>query len=176
MNKLGKRLNWVINLMIVMVLCLIGMVLIKHYWLPGRSTRQSRDYRVPAGKTISLSGVDWKNNGQTLLLVLNTECAYCTASAPFYQQIVRETAQERKVQLIVVLPQDVREGKQYLSDLNVPISEVTQSGLDVLGVRGTPTLILIDSEGAVVSSWAGKLSPEEEREVLTRIVEKNADS
>jgi len=161
-NKLNKRINLAANLMIVLVVLLIGAVLIKHFW----PKVQSRDYRVPAGTTVSLPGVDWQHNRETLLLVLDTGCPYCTASAPFYQQIVRENARQRKVQLIAVLPQDVRESKQYLSNLNVPIDEVRQSDFDVLGVKGTPTLILINSKGKVMRSWAGKLPPEEEREVL----------
>jgi thioredoxin-related protein len=166
MDKLNKRINLAVNLMIVVVLLCIGVVLIKHYRHSDRSANHPRDYHVPVGSTVSLPGVDWEKNGQTLLLVLDTGCPYCTASASFYQEIVRENAQERRVQLIAVLPQDVPSSKQYLKDLSISIDEVRQSRLEAIGVKGTPTLILINSKAEVIRSWPGKLSIEEERSVV----------
>ena len=163
MDHLKNRINLVVNVMIVAVLVCIGFVLIKHYRSSHRPATPPQDYHLPAGSTVSLSGVDWAKNGQTLLFVLDTGCRYCTASAPFYQEIVR---QKRMAQLVAVLPQDIQVSKKYLNDLNVSIDDVKQSRLEAMGVKGTPTLILVNSAGKVVRSWPGKLSPEEEREVL----------
>jgi len=168
MDKLNKRLNLALNLAIIVVLVLIGIVFAKNLF-PARSIH--RDYRVPAGSKISVPGVDWASNEQTLLLVLEKKCPYCRESAPFYQQLAREADQKRSVRLIVVLPQDVAEAKEYLSSLNVPIPEVRQSSLEALGVKGTPTLILLNKNGEVMQSWAGKLPPEQETEVLKRIMD-----
>jgi thioredoxin-related protein len=173
MNKLSKRINLTANLAIILVLMLIGIVFAKNYLLSPRSTHRSRDYRVPAGKKVSLPGIDWGQNGQTLLLVLQKGCPYCTESAHFYQQLAQEEAAEGRVRLVAVLPEEVPESKQYLSALGVPIYEVRQSELEALGVQGTPTLILVNGEGEVMESWAGKLPPEKETEVLRRIQEKN---
>jgi thioredoxin-related protein len=148
---------------------LIGIVFVRNYLPSLRPRNNNHDYRVAPGSTVSLAGVDWRKNGQTLLLVLDTKCAYCKASAPFYQDLARAATQNRRVQLVAVLPQDIRESKQYLSDLNVPIDQVRQSVFDVLGVKGTPTLILVNQNGKVEQSWAGKLPPEQETEVLKRI-------
>jgi thioredoxin-related protein len=123
-----------------------------------------------------LPDVDWEKNGQTLLLVLDTGCAYCTASAPFYKEIARETANNRRVQLIAALPQEISNSKQYLSGLNVPINEIRQSTLTALGVKGTPTLILINGKGEVMQSWPGRLSSDKEREVLLRLDSLNSAS
>ena len=173
MNKLSRRLNLALNLAIILVFVLIGIVFVRNYLLSARSTELNRDYRVAAGTKVSLPGVDWKNNELTLLVVLSTRCPYCTESASFYQQLVRDTAQMRGVQLIAVLPQEGSESKQYLSNLNVQLNEVRQAGLEELGVQGTPTLILVNRNGEVVQSWAGKLPPEGEAEVLKRIAENN---
>ena len=170
MDQLKKRINLIVNLMIVAVLVCIGVVLIKHYRFSSRPAAPARDYHVTAGSKVPLPDIDWKKNGQTLLLVMDTECRYCTASAPFYQEIVRQTAQKRRVQLIAVLPQDVANGKQYLNNLGVPIDEVRQSPLEPLGVKGTPTLILVNDKAEVVRSWPGKLTAEEERDVLRQIL------
>jgi thioredoxin-related protein len=168
MNNLNKRINLALNLMIALVLVCIGVVVIKHYW-PRRSAVPPRDYGVSVGSKISLADIDWEKNGQTLLLVMDTECKYCTASAPFYQQLVRESAHNRKVHLIATFPQETSKSKQYLNDLNVAIEEVKQSSLNALGVKGTPTLILVNSNAEVLRSWPGQLSPEAEKEVLLKV-------
>ena len=169
MNKINKRINLAANIAIVVVVILIGIVSARNYLPSLRRNNTNHDYRVAAGSNVSLPGVDWRKNGQTLLLVLDTKCPHCTASASFYQELARAAAQNRGVQLVAVLPQDIRESKQYLSDLSVPIDDVKQSGFDVLGVQGTPTLILVNQDGKVEQSWTGKLPPEKETEVLKRI-------
>ena len=165
MNKINQRINIAVNIAIVLVVVLIGIVAARNY-LP---SLRHRNYHVAAGSNVSLAGVDWRKNEQTLLLVLDTKCAYCKASAPFYRELARAAAQNRGVQLVAVLPQDIQESKQYLSDLNVPIDDVRQSSFDLLGVQGTPTLILVNQNGKVEQSWPGKLPPDGETEVLKRI-------
>src|SRR5215475_6692607 len=114
MNKLNKRINLAANLAIILVVVLIGIVFVKNYLPSIYSRHKNRDYRVSAGRNVSLPSVDWENNGETLLLVLDTKCGYCRASAPFYQEIAREASQNHGVQLIAVLPQSISESKQYL--------------------------------------------------------------
>jgi thioredoxin-related protein len=162
MDKLYKRTNLLLNLAIVVVVILIGVVFARNYL---RSVPAHRDYR---GTKVNLSGIDWEKNQQTLLLVLDEKCRFCTESAPFYQRLIRENP---KVTLVAVLPQDVATSRKYLLSLNVPIDEIRQSSLDALGVEGTPTLILVNGKGEVREAWAGKLPPEEETEVLKRIEE-----
>jgi len=163
-----NRLNKIINVAIVLVIILIGVVFTSKYLLHRNATK-GKDYRVAAGTKVSLPEVDWAQNGKTLLLVLQKGCRYCKQSAPFYQRLVKETATNRTIRLVAVLPQDVADGTQYLRDLDVPIDEVRQAALETLKVQGTPTLILVNSKGEVVESWAGKLPSDKETEVLNRL-------
>jgi hypothetical protein len=106
----------------------------------------------------------------------NTGFPHLCRRAPFYQEIARATANNRRVQLIAALPQEISNSKQYLSGLNVPINEIRQSTLTALGVKGTPTLILINGKGEVMQSWPGKLSSDKEREVLLKLDSLNSAS
>ena len=169
MSKLSKKLELAANIAIIVVAILIGVVFVKNYLLSSRSAPESGDYRIPAGTKVALPNVDWAQNGQTLLLVLQKGCRFCSESAPFYQRLRRETASSSKVHMVAVLPQDVDESKQYLSSLNVPIDEVRQSELDALGVQGTPTLMLVNGKGEVTESWVGKLPSNQEIEVLSKL-------
>ena len=53
--------------------------------------------------------------------------------------------------------------------------DVVQSPLGIVGVSGTPTLILIDRDGTVRDSWVGKLSEAQATKVINQINERIAD-
>ena len=112
----------------------------------------------------SLPGVDWAKNRRTLVLALSTQCHFCTESAPFFQRIQKERARDLK--LLAVLPQSITEGHRYLEGEGVKVDDVRQAELSSIGVNGTPTLLLVDSKGAVSQVWQGKLQPEQEGGVL----------
>jgi hypothetical protein len=165
MNNAYKRINLALNVAIGLVMVLIGVVFAKNYLRPARATPAHRDFR---GMKVNLPDVDWAQNEQTLLLVLDEKCRFCTESGPFYQRLTEATARNTKLKLVAVLPQDVSAGRQYLLSLKAPIEEVRQSTLDALGVEGTPTLILVNAKGEVMEAWAGKLSAEQETDVLKK--------
>jgi hypothetical protein len=170
------------NVAIIFAAVLLGVVLIKNYILPNpgsiegttvqasdpsrRTTLPSRprsDIQIQPGTRITLSGIDWANNGKTLVLAISNQCHFCSESAPFYQRLAKEHG---KARLVAVLPQSVEQGKEYLTGLNVTVDEIRQAPLISIGVSGTPTLILVDKNGVATNSWVGKLTPAREDDVL----------
>jgi thiol-disulfide isomerase/thioredoxin len=188
-SKLARAVEIATNLSIIAVALIGATVLVKNYLLrpalpiasavrtetPANGPRDSSrpDRQTPSGPTagtqISLPGVNWNDSDQTVVLALSNKCHFCTESAPFYQKLTRELADQKKVRVLAVFPQDTSEGKKYLDGLNVPITEVAQATLDSLGVRGTPTLVLVDKSGKVEQSWVGRLTAERETEVFSRV-------
>ncbi|MBV9926722.1 MAG: hypothetical protein JOZ96_17015 [Acidobacteria bacterium] len=166
MHNLYRKIELLANVAIILVALLITGVLAKNYLLPASPEPIAG---IPAGSKVQLPDVDWGRNGKTLLLVLKKGCHFCTESAPFYQRLVRETAGRGDLHLAAVLPDSVDEGRQYLGDLGIRLDDVRQSRPDTLGVGGTPTLILVDGSGKVAASWVGRLAPDKEAEVLSRL-------
>lgn len=121
---------------------------------------------VRVGQPVSLAGVDWSKNERTLLMALSDQCHFCSASAPFYQRLTKETAAQENLGLIAVFPQPANEARNYLNNLGVRIADVRQSSFDALGVMATPTLVLVNKEGIVINTWRGQLPPAKEDEVL----------
>jgi hypothetical protein len=161
MNYLVRKTETVANIAIIVVSLLVGFVTIRSYFFrPGGSPN------IPVGTRMALPDVDWGKRDRTLVMVLQKGCSFCTESAPFYQKLGKETRSNDRVGLIAVLPQDVVEGRKYLTDLGVDLPEVKQSTLRSIGVRATPTLALVDRKGVVLQSWLGKLSASKESEVL----------
>lgn len=132
--------------------------------------RQAKTASVVVDSAVSLPGINWGQNKQTLLLVLREGCHFCNDSAGFYQRLVKESqASGNSTFVAAVLPGTVDDSRKYLGHLGVPITEVRQEGLGALGVRGTPTLLLINDKGVVTKSWVGRLPTDKEREVISAV-------
>ncbi len=167
MKNLTKRIEVAANVAIIIVALLIGGIAVKRYLLTDQPARLNT--QIVAGSKASLPNVDWTKNDQTLLLVLQKGCRFCSESAPFYRRLAQSAAQGRSnIQLLAVLPQEVSESRAYLNDLDVPI-EAKQATVGSLGASATPTLILVNKAGEVKASWVGKLPAEKETEVLSRV-------
>ncbi len=175
-----RKLEVLANVAVIITSVVVCTVLVKRYLLP--STNQvsaaataapisdpassSRKTSMAPGTKISLPGIDWKQSTSTLVLALSTTCHYCSESASFYQQLVNQ--HNPQVRLLAVLPQPQSDSSVYLNDLGVEVDSV-QAQLASIGVSGTPTLILVDNDGAVKDSWVGKLSQDEAVNVLKQL-------
>jgi thioredoxin-related protein len=143
-------------------------VLAKRYiFTSGNQTSEQIQSNV--GTKVSQLDIDWSKSDKNLLLVLSNTCHFCTESAPFYQRLVQERTQRDTFRLAAVLPQPVNEGRSYLNGLGVNIDEVKQLSPSAIRIRGTPTLLLVNSAGVVTDEWLGKLPPQKENEVLNRL-------
>jgi hypothetical protein len=171
----AKGIQVAANVAIIVVAVLICAVLAKDYLAPksvapvpspNSFINRPPNTGIQPGTKITVNGVDWAKNRRTLLLAISNKCHFCSESAPFYQRLSRE---HDKVQLVAVLPQSVEEGHAYLDSLKVTVDDIRQGSFTLLGVRGTPTLILVDSNGTAVKSWVGKLDAAQEANVISSL-------
>lgn len=178
-----RKLEVLTNLAVLITSVVLCSVLVKKYFfstskqeartetvaakLPDPNIQQRQS--IPAGTRISLPGIDWNKSNRTVVLALSTTCHFCSESAPFYQKL--EQQRTSNVRLVAVLPQPIDDGRNYLNKLGVSVDQIVQAPLSSLGVRGTPTLILLDHNGAVIDSWIGKLADTEDAKVISRVRE-----
>jgi hypothetical protein len=163
-----KKLEAAAYVAVIVLAVVTSAVLVKRFLIGGDGAVRPEG-GIVAGTRLTLPGVDWAEADRTLLLALSTQCRYCTESAPFYRRLAAEAAKRRNVRLVGVLPQRADESGAYLSRHGVALGRTVQASPDVLGVRGTPTLILVDGSGAVVKSWVGRLPEGEEADVLAHL-------
>ena len=171
-NKIAsyRPLEALANIATIVVSLLLSIVLVRQFLLP-RPRRAQPAVGAQASRgtdlTRSLPGIDWGRNGRTLVLAISTGCHFCTESGPFFQRIKREAGKD--VKLLAVLPQSTAEAEKYLGGLGVKVDEVRQTGLNSIGVTGTPTLLLVGKSGIVTDVWEGKLQPEQQQQVLAAL-------
>lgn len=172
MSNLHKRVELLANIAIVVVALLLGVVLVNRYLLSTSPKSEALEgARIKPGMKLSLSGVDWGRGDKTLLMVLSTNCRYCTESVPFYQQLAQQKALRKNARLIAILPQSLGEAEKYLNDNEIAVDEIRQPVPGAVYAKATPTLIVVDRIGSVVGSWVGKLPPEKEAEVMRHFLE-----
>lgn len=165
-NGFARKLEIAANVAIIVVTILLATVLIKNYLLNRDKGLPFVSDQLHAGTKLNFPNLDWSKDKLTLVIALSTTCHFCSESAGFYQKLAKDPSH---VRLVGVLPQTVGEAQKYLEGLRVSVSEIKQLQLSSLGVNGTPTLILVDHSGTVVDIWAGKLTSNEEVQVLDRL-------
>jgi hypothetical protein len=166
-GSLRRTLESGLNVLLMLAcLALVGGIAYTHFW-PSRNL-QSSIAGPPRGAKIAIPGVESTNSQRTLVLVLSTHCNFCTASGGFYRRL-QEAARARSVPIVAVLPQPTNEAKLYLDNLGLSISVVKQATLASVSVTATPTLIMVNSEGVVTDSWTGQLSPDFEKDVISKL-------
>jgi hypothetical protein len=112
-------------------------------------------------------GVDWSRNGRTLVLAVSTQCHFCKESTPFYRKLQEQVGKSLKT--VAILPQSVAAAEQYLNGESVHVDQVRQVTLGDIGIRATPTMLLVNSAGVVTKIWVGRIKPEQEQDVLTAL-------
>lgn len=171
-NRLAtsKLLEAFANVATIVVSLLLSTVLVKEFLLPKpRPAQPPVTVQVSRGTDLrsSLPGVDWARNGRTLVLAISTGCHFCTESGPFFRRIQKDAT--KGIRLLAVLPQPAAEARKYLESLGVAVDEVRQAQLNSIGVRGTPTLLLVDKSGVVTDAWVGRLEPSQQDQVLAAL-------
>jgi len=117
---------------------------------------------------VNLPDVAWSPQSKTLILAMQTGCHFCNESMLFYKRLI-EATKDKNIKLVAVFPSSVEESRAHLDSLGIKNLEVKQMPLVAIQVRGTPTLILTNSEGEIINFWVGKLPPEEETEVIEKL-------
>jgi hypothetical protein len=127
------------------------------------------DTSVPKGTKVKIQDVDWRLAPQTIVIVISKGCEFCEEGAPAYAEVLKKLSGRKDLNVVAALPQDVEDGKDYVSEIGLDIPMVRQVQLSAIGVKATPTLLIVDSTGGVTDSWVGTLSEKREAEVLTAL-------
>jgi hypothetical protein len=158
-----KRVRIIADVAIVAAAIIFCALFVKKYFLnEGRPS-------PGVGAKIVVQGVDWSSKPETILLVLDKDCHFCTGSAPLYQKIVKVADANHDLQLIAVTPDATSDGKTYLDSIGVSISNIKQSSLRDLNVPGTPTVLAVDKDGRITESWVGMLTSQQEIDLLRHV-------
>jgi hypothetical protein len=168
--NLSKKIEAIANVATTVAALLLVVVLVRGYLIPAPGTQRPQmapPASVGTNLKSSIPGVDWTGNGRTLVLAISNQCHFCKESEPFYRRLREELG--ARVKIVAAMPQPVADAEQYLKSAGVEVDQVRQVTLSEIGVRGTPTMLLVDGSGRVTGIWTGRLQPAEEDQVLSSL-------
>ncbi len=166
-SNIQKRVELFANVAIIIVTILLGYFLVQKFLLSTNSSA-SQSIAIKKGSKVDISDVDWQKQQQTLVIYVRKGCGYCTKSMPFYKSLT-EIQPKINTKLVVVSIDDTNTTKTYLAENGIEFNEIHQANLGSIGVTGTPTLLLLNNKGEVSNSWVGKLTSDEEKEVISQL-------
>jgi len=108
------------------------------------------------------------SKSETLVIVSNTNCQACRESVSFYNQLVEQQHKANsRVAIVAVFANTPEAVKDYVQQvhLNVPTSVTME-----LRSLGTPAIIMIDAKGNIGDFWLGKLTKDEENQVIKAVM------
>lgn len=120
-------------------------------------------------KQLTLPDINWSDQPKTIVIALQTSCHFCNESAPFYKHLI-ENIKGKNIKLVAVLPTEIEKSRAHLDKLGLNNLEIKQASLDSIKVDGTPTLLLVNDKGEITNSWVGKLPPDKEAEVISKLI------
>jgi hypothetical protein len=123
-------------------------------------------------KAPPLPGAIQTGKSATVVLFISQHCPFCAQSMPFYERLSRlRAASSNDFALLAYVPEGEKptSGVAYLGRRGVTTDSVGAASFPDIGVKGTPTVLLLDATGRVRAAWVGALMPKEEKDVLSRI-------
>lgn len=90
----------------------------------------------------------------TLVLALSVDCVYCTANMPFYRALLASRVRN-EFNVVATFPQSKEIAREYLKVHGLVVDEIQSASLESMGVFATPTLRIVDSQGAIFREWVG---------------------
>jgi hypothetical protein len=168
-----KMIEMTTNVAIIVVCGLLCWTVVAHKTLDLRALTGAGREGVPPhlkGHTLpQLAGYRWGSHPETLVLALRGDCHYCIDSMPFYRRLSDLEKKSLHAHLLVVMPNDPKSGAAALQSGGLTIDSVFDQPLEPIGVSGTPTLLLLDSDGRVTDAWGGQLTVQGENDVIAAV-------
>jgi len=146
--------------------CLVLVaVVVRNQYLKSEAASKARVGAVAVGTPFPSLPVD--DQGLTLVVYLSPSCRFCQESMPFYRTLSARVHQSRATRLAYPMGAEAPMFRTYLSTNGLDPNGAAQLPV-VAGVRGTPTIVAV-SAGVVSGSWSGRLTPDQEKELLALI-------
>ena len=172
-----RRLEILLTVLIMActVAVLINLVRLNSTLRKADTTIMAAGECLLVGKEVQAVRNDAGTIRKTLVLCLRPGCRFCEESFEFYRRLVTKARNHKGIQIVgaTSLPEDL--GRSYFRVAGLKVEQVLDMTSNPIGLRGTPTLLLLNDRNLIVRSWEGKLSTKQESEVETTLFESKGD-
>jgi hypothetical protein len=117
---------------------------------------RSAEYRV--GERLGLlEGIDFAKSNRTLLAFVASNCQFCIDSVPLYRAVEADRDRTRNGLLFVIAGREPLERlRAFATQYRLRPDRIVTLLNAAVGIRMTPTLVLVDRAGIVEQVWLGE--------------------
>lgn len=139
--------------------------------LPGSRTEPTSGYQTGEPVTTAVDQLRLGRARLSAVVVLSNTCGFCVDSAGFYRRLAAlEAKAGGGFQTLFLGIRGIDDATAFVLQHRLDPKQTRPTPPDVqVKVPGTPTLLLVDSQGRVTRSWVGKLTTGQESEVITEV-------
>ena len=168
--RLETAANWIIIVTGLMVAVLLAARFADNQRQGPRKVSES--YRPGDKLTTGEVPVDFSKAPQTLVLVVSSQCHYCTASMPFYRDLLTGISRAQNHTQVVAagLLEKTTALQKYLNDNQLAVDQIITVSTAKTKFKVTPTVLLVDRNGIIKGVWTGMLSTEQSQKDLVRVI------
>ena len=160
-----KVTNLVIAIMMVVVTGSSVATAWRFYNPPPKLIPQAQTFAI-GDKLDAAVPVKFGDAEQTLLMLVQAGCQYCTASIPFYKDLLTTRGSSpSRVRIVAIATSNLDATTSYLAVHGVEPDAILPMPSAWLGRVGTPTLLSVDKTGEVSGVWLGQLQADQEKTV-----------
>lgn len=136
-----------------------------------RTTSSTSSSVVATGDTLRPPAMlRWNDARATIVLVLKSQCEYCEANVPLYQQLASSLPSWPSVRMLAVFPESSDSAKHFLQSHNLQLASESGQSVSELTrdwrIGGFPTVMLVSTGGRVLNVWNGQLTDSGEAHML----------
>jgi len=140
-------------------------VLVRHEWFSPAGPNEQPQLE---GSKIDLAAITTAPAKRNLVLFISETCYFCEQEMPFYRTLREKLPSQAS--LVAVFPPQEPEPAKFLAGKDVKVDHVASTlALASIGVRGTPTLLLVDEKGKVERAWVGAQQPAIHDEIVASV-------
>jgi hypothetical protein len=139
------------------------------YFSPSIDSYNGVNKKTVNGRTLKkINDLNEEKFKKTLVLVLNTNCPYCTKSVPFYKSLT-EAKKPDTSQIVMAFPQPKDDVDKYLQKHNLSVRAIYGANPIDFETEITPTIVAINDKREIINAWFGLLDEKRETEVVNFI-------
>jgi len=160
-----KHLERITYICLILTSIIATSVMVEQHISP-KNQRRSTEL---VGTHLSLPEVSWNTATTHVVVALSSHCHFCVESLPFYRQLAEVSRRSNRQLSLTILTGDPKDtARGFLLDNQLVPDHLVLTSLSTISVpiRGTPTLLLVNSNGIVTKAFRGKLTELEETTLL----------
>lgn len=160
--NMARKLSLVVNGSIAVAAVTLAVLLYLRFgpWLGARPAGIDRP-----GATVPFRTVNWRANGQTLLVAVGPDCADCGRNAAFFRKLIDESVIRGHTVVVLAEPPAER-ASALMAGLELEPKNLFVVPFEQLQLKSVPSLILVDAAGTVVDVWHGAFDASRQADVL----------